>query len=280
MALPDTAPDTAQRSLEHWSEAGRAEMQAFYTLATEDYRRLAAARDWVTDLRKRATDGHLRLLDVACGSGQFPAALLAAGLPAAAQDLTVAVDLLDPSAFSIAEARAVLSAPFEAAAEHVVALQDFEVRDRYDVAWATHALYALPPAELAGGVSRMVAALRPGGFGAVAQASAASHYLAFYDAYRATYAPDVTPYTDAEAVAAALTAAGADVAVQRLHYRTGSADRAVIEGFLQRCAFDDTVSLVRMESDQPLSEYLAGCRSPDGSYRFEHEAHLMTWENR
>ncbi|MGH3765901.1 MAG: class I SAM-dependent methyltransferase [Pseudonocardiaceae bacterium] len=277
---PDTAhPDTAQRSLEHWSEAGRAEMQAFYALATEDYRRLAAARDWATDLRSRATGGQVRLLDVACGSGKFPAALLAAGLPAAAADLTVAVDLLDPSAFSIAEARAVLAAPFEAAAEHEMTLQDFNGRARYDIGWAIHALYALPLAELADGITRMVAALRPGGFGAVAQACATSHYLAFYDAYRATYAPDVQPYTDAEAVAAALTAAGVDPVVQQVHYRTGSADRAVIEGFLQRCAFDDTVSLVDMESRGPLGRYLAGCRAPDGSYTFEHEAHLMTWEN-
>ncbi|MGH3902106.1 MAG: hypothetical protein ACRDTA_28425 [Pseudonocardiaceae bacterium] len=279
MARHDAAPDTAQRSLGHWSEAGRAGMQAFYTLATEDYRRLAAARDWAADLRTRATDGHLRLLDVACGGGKFPAALLAAGLPAAARDLTVTVDLLDPSAFSIAEARAVLAAPFEAGAEYEIALQDFDGRARYDVAWATHALYALPPAELAGGVTRMITALRPGGFGAIAQASAASHYLAFYDAYRATYAADITPYTGAEAVTAALTAAGADVAIQRLRYRTGSADRVVIEGFLQRCAFDDTVSLARMESEGPLAEYLARCRAPDGGYLFEHEAYLLTWEH-
>ena len=45
-----TQPDTAQRSLDHWSEAGRAEMQAFYALATEDYRQLAGARDWNADL--------------------------------------------------------------------------------------------------------------------------------------------------------------------------------------------------------------------------------------
>ncbi|MGH3772567.1 MAG: class I SAM-dependent methyltransferase [Pseudonocardiaceae bacterium] len=272
-------PDTAQRSLDHWSEAKRAEMQAFYALATEDYRQLATARDWALDLRTRATDGRLRLLDVACGSGKFPAALLAAGLPAATRDLTVAVDLLDPSAFSIAEARTVLTAPFEAAAAHQLPLQELDVRARYNVAWATHALYALPPDELADGVARMVAALLPGGFGAVAQASATSHYLAFYDAYRATHAPEVTPYTDAEQVAAALTAAGADIAVARLCYRTGSADRTVIEGFLQRCAFDDTVSLARMESDGPLAGYLAGCRAPEGSYTFEHEVHLMTWEN-
>ncbi|MGH3719985.1 MAG: class I SAM-dependent methyltransferase [Pseudonocardiaceae bacterium] len=255
-------------------------MQAFYTLATEDSHQLAAARDWALDLRRRATDGRLRLLDVACGSGKFPAALLAAGLPAATRDLTVAVDLLDPSAFSLAEARAVLAAPFEAAAAYQLSLQEFDLRACYDVAWAMHALYALPPAELADGVARMVAALLPGGFGTVGQASATSHYLMFYDAYRATYAPDVTPYTDAEQVAAALTAAGADITVQRLRYRTGSADRTVIEGFLQRCAFDDTVSLARMESDEPLAGYLAGCRAPDGSYTFEHEVHLMTWENK
>jgi len=57
-------------------------MQAFYALAAEDYRQLAGARDWAADLRGHAADGRVRLLDVACGSGKFPAALLAAGLPA------------------------------------------------------------------------------------------------------------------------------------------------------------------------------------------------------
>ncbi|MBC8092689.1 MAG: hypothetical protein H7Y15_12270, partial [Pseudonocardia sp.] len=117
-------------------------------------------------------------------------------------------------------------------------------------------------------------------FGVVAQASSRSHYLAFYDAYRATFAPSVTPYTDAEGVADALRAAGIDLAVQVLPYTTGSADRGVVEGFLQRCAFDDTVSLDDMEAHGPLAQYLAGCRAADGSYTFTHEAHLMTWESR
>ncbi len=250
-------------------------MQAFYTLATEDYRQLAAARDWAADLRRRAVGGRVRLLDVACGSGKFPAALLAAGLR---REPAVAVDLLDPSAFSIAEARSVLAPPFVAAGEHETVLQEFDAPGAYDVAWATHALYAMPFAELGTGAARMVAALVPGGFGAVAQASRRSHYLAFYEAYRATHAPDVQPYTDAESVGDALRDAGADVEVQVLHYRTGSADRAVVEGFLQRCAFDDTLPLERMERDGPLAEYLTGCRDADGAYTFAHEAHLMTWE--
>jgi SAM-dependent methyltransferase len=271
-----TKPDTAQRSLDHWSEAGRLEMQAFYALASEDYRQLVTARDWAADLAEHAVDGRVRLLDVACGSGKFPTALLAAGLPS---QPVVEVDLLDPSAFSIAEARATLAPPFVAADEHEVFLQDF-TGTGYDVTWATHALYALPPAELAAGVAKMVEGLRPGGFGAVAQASSASHYLTFYDAYRASFAPDATPYTDAEGVAAALRAAGAPIEVQVLPYRTGTADRATAEGFLQRCAFDDAVSLEQMETSDELGAYLAGCRGADGVYEFHHEAHLITWQQR
>lgn len=197
-------------------------MEAFYALATEDYRQLVAARPWAADLSGHAVDGRVRLLDVACGSGKFPTALLAGGLP---DRPVVEVDLLDPSAFSIAEARAVLAPPFVAAGEHEVFLQDFSGTG-YDVAWATHALYALPPAELAAGVARMVAALRPGGFGAVAQASSRSHYLTFYDAYRASFAPEATPYTDAEGVTEALRSGcagrGSGAALPHGDIRSGS----------------------------------------------------------
>ena len=170
------SPDTAQRSLAHWSEAGRTGMQAFYALATEDYRQLALARDWTADLRKHAVDQQVRLLDVACGSGRFPAALLATGLPV---EPAVHVDLLDPSAFSLAEARGVLAAPFVAADEHQVVIQDFDRPGAYDVAWATHALYAVPPDDLATGIGRMAAALRPGGVlvGYVATTTQLSTYV-------------------------------------------------------------------------------------------------------
>ena len=47
--------DTAARSLEHWSEHGRAEMEAFYALATEDYRQPATAADWPELLCGRPT---------------------------------------------------------------------------------------------------------------------------------------------------------------------------------------------------------------------------------
>lgn len=279
--MTDRDGDTAQRSLAHWSEAGRGGMEAFYELAVEDYRQLAAAVDWPAALRALAgPDGRLRLLDVACGSGKFPTALLRAGLAERAADLRVEADLLDPSAFSLAEARSVLAPPFVGAADHQVGLQDFDpAYGPYDVAWATHALYALPPDQLAAGLARMAAALRPGGLGMVAQAAAASHYLAFYEAYRATVDHPVTPFTTAEQVAGALRGLGLEPAVRTLRYRTGSADRAVVEGFLRRCAFDDTLSLADMESRGALAGYLAGCRD-DSTYTFTHQVQLITWTAR
>ena len=265
--------DTADRSLAHWSEAGRTGMEAFYALATEDYRQLAAAADWPARLAGRATGGRVRLLDVACGSGKWPAALLRSGLPA---EPRIEVDLLDPSAFSIAEARSVLAAPFVAAAEHEVGIEDLDpAAGPYDVAWAVHALYALPPDRLGAGLARMAAAVRPGGLGMVAQATAASHYLRVYEAYRADH--EATPFTSADQVLAGLRELGADPEVRLLRYRTGSADRAVVGGFLQRCLFDDTLPLAAMEAGGPLGDYLAGCRGPAG-YSFDHEVALITWD--
>ena len=270
--ITDGDADTAARSLAHWSEAGRAEMEAFYALATEDYHQLALAADWLALLGGVARPGW-RVLDVACGSGKFPSALDRycdlSTLPEAGYDL------LDPSTFSIAEARAQLRPPFRAARELPVTLQDLPSDAAgYDVVWATHALYALPPAELAQAAEQFVRALRPGGLGFVAQATARSHYLAFYDAFRAGVS-ERTPYTSAEQVADALAAARGEVRTQLVHYTSGTADRAVAEGFLQRCAFDDAVSLEQMEAAPVLGDYLADCRDDAGRYTFEHEVMLI-----
>ena len=267
-----SAGDTAERSLEHWSEKGRPEMEAFYALATEDYRQLALAADWPALLGARAREGW-SLLDVACGSGKFPTALLRHTAIASLPD--VAYDLLDPSAFSVAEARAVLAPPFLPRRDLVMTLQDLPAGcGPYDVVWATHALYALPPDELDLAMARFASVLAPGGLGVVAQATSRSHYLTFYDAYRAGVR-DATPYTTAEQVAACLRTAGVEVREQVITYETGTSDRVVAEGFLQRCAFDDSVSLEEMEAAPVLGAYLASCRRPDGSYVFRHEAALL-----
>ncbi|MEM6731802.1 MAG: hypothetical protein AAF658_09610, partial [Myxococcota bacterium] len=136
--------DTYARSLEHWSETGRQEMEGFYALASVDYRHLAEANDWrgwFEAEQSRVGDRALRLLDVACGSGKFPVALERHAGVAQANIQPVDYALLDPAAFSIAETRRVLPKPFVSGAEHEVPLQALQIPDpKFDIVWATHAL--------------------------------------------------------------------------------------------------------------------------------------------
>ena len=273
--------DLLARSSAHWSEDRRTEMDAFYRLATDDYRHLAQARDWagwLENAQKQAEGRSLRLLDVACGSGKFPNALVQhAGIG----DIglrPVATDLLDPSAFSIAEARAALPAPFVPAAEHETTLQDFvPPAEGFDIVWATHALYAVPENELPAAAARFRAAVGTSGRGVIAHSAAAGHYIEFHRRFLSAFgAVGTVPYISAEQLAEALRTAGATVTVSEVRYDTeaGLDDTAAVEGYLQRCVFDDTVSLAQMLSAPELADYLSECRKDDG-WRFPQLVYLI-----
>ena len=274
--------DLPTRSSAHWSEAGRAGMEAFYTLATDDYRHLALARDWRSlfkDAQRRAGDVPLRLLDVACGSGKFPNALARHAGLGEARIHPIETALLDPSAFSIAEARAALPAPFRTVAEHETTLQDFAPPAAgYDVVWAIHALYAVPQGELGEAMARFRAAIAPGGLGIIAHSAEAGHYIAFHRHYLAAFGPPhAAPYVAAETITRTLREAGAEVAVQEVVYDSAAAPdaTAAVEGYLQRCVFDDRVGLKEMTASEPLAGYLAGSRHAEG-WRFAQRVWLMT----
>jgi len=274
--MPPETGDTADRSLAHWSEARRAEMEAFYAVATLDYRELVAAWGHTGTLLATRTDP-VRVLDVACGSGKFPAALREVDAIRARPAGSIVLDLLDPSPFSVEEAARSLAPPMTAGRRLVCTLQALPDDARgYDVVWAVHALYALPEAELAAGVERFLAAVAPDGLGFVAHATRRSHYLAFYEAYLAHHRPTGTPYTSAAAIVAAFEAAGAEVTVAPLTYAQVIDDRAVLEGFLQRCLFDDTLSLDAMRADPAMGPYLAERIASDGVARFDQEVAMIT----
>jgi SAM-dependent methyltransferase len=290
MPSPEVPADTAARSLAHWSEDGRRTMDAFYALARLDYRLLAQALDYPAlfrDLQARAGGGdRLTLLDVACGSGKFPETLVAeAGLPALADEgLRIDYDLLDPAPFSLVEAAAVLKPPFVEAARHEVTLEDLDPAvGPFDVVWATHALYALEPAKIETAARRFVAALEPHGVGLLAQGTHDGHYLTFYRAFlEGVRGGEGTEYVSCETFTDALRGAGVGdthgVDVRRLSYEhvVADDDRDTLEGFLQRCAFDDTVSLEEMRAAPVLGDYLDACHDVDaGVHRFRQEVDLV-----
>jgi SAM-dependent methyltransferase len=275
--------DTAARSLAHWSEEGRAEMDAFYALARRDYERLA--RGFVDHCAwlRRLADGRRRitLLDVACGSGKFPEALQEfGGIGALSGELQIDYDLLDPSPFSLSEAAQALRPPFVAAARHETLVEELDdAVGPFDVVWATHALYSLPPDAVRAAIARMLAALAPGGALLIAQGSREGHYLRFYrhfldDLRRG----DGTLYAASEDLAHALRLCGADPYVVRLSYdhTTALENVTTVEGYLQRCGFDDSVSLQEMMAAPHLGSYLRDCRDDAaGLWRFHQEVDVL-----
>ncbi|MTD44286.1 methyltransferase domain-containing protein [Conexibacter sp. W3-3-2] len=282
--------DTAARSLAHWSEAGRSEMEAFYAFASLDYELLARALPWdatltaVRDRRSLGAGTPLRLLDVACGSGKFPAALLAGARLRDHLEAGIDYALLDPSAFSIAEAAGVLAPPFVRGSAYETTLEALDPSaGPWDVVWATHALYALRPDRLQQAADRFVAAIAPGGLGFLAQGAGGGHYLRVYEAFLRGVRGSGTPYLGGEQVADALERAGAarDLRVHRhhLHYehRVPLDDLGLLEGYLQRCLFDDTLGLDEMLVAPQLGTYLAGCRDEQaGVYRFAQDVLCAT----
>lgn len=251
-------------------------MEAFYALARLDYQLLAAALDWPAVLSASAerAGGAPSLLDVACGSGKFPAALQRdtdlSGLP------TIRYDLLDPSAFSITEAAAVLQAPFAAGERFQTTLEELdEDAGPWDVVWATHALYALEPANLADAVARFRSAAGPESFSFIAQGATDGHYLRIYEAFLAGVREgEGTQYVASDDLIAELRRQGAEPQVRRIAYDhvIEATDTIVLEGYLQRCLFDDSLSLRQLLVAPVLGAYLESqLDAAAGVYRFHQE---------
>ena len=280
----DPKTETFERSCQHWSEEGRAGMEAFYRLATIDYQLLAEQLDWgkVFQETGQRFGPEVRLLDVACGSGQFPAALLKYGGVETCRNLTVEYSLLDPSEFSICTARQQLAAPFTPSEEYLCTVQQFDPpASRYAVVWATHALYCVPQCELEVAVDQMLAASEPAGLGFIAHASQQSHYVRFHDLYLQGLPSDHTePFSTAEQVIEALQARVDKAALRcwSIDYEgtLDLEDRETAERYLQRCLFDDTISLDGMLADQRMGDYLRSCMDRRGGvWRFPQKTWLI-----
>jgi SAM-dependent methyltransferase len=275
--------DTAARSLAHWSEEGRAEMDAFYALARRDYERLARGFVDHPAWLRRVAGGRRRitLLDVACGSGKFPEALQDfGGVGALSGELKIDYDLLDPSAFSLSEAAPALRPPFVEAARYETLVEELDDEiGPFDVVWATHALYSLAPAAVRAASARMLAALAPDGALLIAQGSRDGHYLRFYRHFLNDFRDGQgTLFAASEDLEQALRACGAEPHAVRLSYdHTAPLEDAVtVEGYLQRCAFDDSVSLEEMMTTRHLGAYLRDCRDEAaGLWRFHQEVDVL-----
>jgi hypothetical protein len=275
-----TDADTFDRSCAHWSADGRDGMDNFYTYATVDYRHLAGLIDWpalLASLSKQT--GALQLADLACGSGKFPAALMEhTTLPelmnAEGKSIQVLYDLLDPSIFAIEEAAAVLNAPFVERDHYCCRLQDWQPKpSTYDLSWATHALYCVPAEEMSECMSIVKDAMNADGIGIVAQSNRSGHYIRFYEHFlESIHGGKGTRFSASEDVDEA------ERQSRTLNYETviDENDRQALESYLQRCAFDDSISLDQMLNSGSLGQYLASTKK-QGAYRFQQSVDVLVF---
>ena len=271
--------DTFLRSCEHWSEESRKEMEAFYALASIDYKYIAEANDWKSwfeTLQKTVGKRRLKLLDVACGSGKFPVALGQYANIADAKILPVEYALLDPSAFSIAEAREVLIPPFLATTEFETTLQALSCNQNFfDIIWAIHALYAIPQSELECALKRFVYGMR--GVGFIAHATSNSHYLRFYQHYINGFKDGVgEPYSSAEKILQTLTKMGISHTVRKISYGNiaNESSSLQVQRYLQRCIFDNTIELPDMLANSITGPYLKSCLK-ESKWHFKQEVMMI-----
>jgi hypothetical protein len=178
------------------------------------------------------------------------------------------------------EAARALRLPFVEAARHETLVEQLDdAVGPFDVVWATHALYSLPPDAVRAAAARMLAAVTPGGALLVAQGSREGHYLRFYRHFLDDFRDGQgTLYAASEDLADALRTCGADPHTVRLSYDHTSAleNTVTVEGYLQRCAFDDSVSLKEMVTAPHLGPYLRDCRDEDGgAWRFHQEVDVL-----
>ena len=271
--------DTFTRSCQHWSETSRKEMENFYALASIDYKYLAEKFEWKKWLEMHqfnVGERSLKLLDVACGSGKFPSALVQYAKLTNAKILPVEYALLDPSDFSIAEARKVLQFPLKGSSEFETTLQEFTCEKKeYDIIWATHALYAVPKNQLKDALKRFIFGMAKSGF--IAHASKKSHYLKFYKKYlRGFMGGSGEPYSSGEQIVKTLKEIGVPHAVKKITYENSTSKNAFlqVEGYLQRCIFDDTIDLKKMLNNPVTGPYLNSCIK-DEQWRFKQQVMLI-----
>jgi hypothetical protein len=281
-----TDADTFDRSCAHWSADGRDGMDNFYTYATVDYRHLAGLIDWpalLASLSKQT--GALQLADLACGSGKFPAALMEhTTLPelmnAEGKSIQVLYDLLDPSIFAIEEAAAVLNAPFVERDHYCCRLQDWQPKpSTYDLSWATHALYCVPAEEMSECMSIVKDAMNADGIGIVAQSNRSGHYIRFYEHFlESIHGGKGTRFSASEDVDEAAENVDFERQSRTLNYETviDENDRQALESYLQRCAFDDSISLDQMLNSGSLGQYLASTKK-QGAYRFQQSVDVLVF---
>ncbi|MFM8333461.1 MAG: class I SAM-dependent methyltransferase [Candidatus Methylumidiphilus sp.] len=252
---------------------GTLDIDRWFQVADADYRAVLDALD-IDALLPPAQA--LRLLDVGCGTGRFPA-MLRARLTGRSE--AIEYDFVDPAPHCLRLMRESLAYPYQAGRGLPLRAQDLDACEtgRYDVVWAIHSLYYVAAAAVPDVVRNLRRLLAPEtGVGLIYIASRDSFYLQIHEAYRQVFATSVEPFLSAEHYADAFAALVVPHQQKRLRYfhEIPVEDHALLESYLHKCVLDPAQPLFAWWRHAPLRELIEGYR--DGEvYRFPQEAALF-----
>jgi SAM-dependent methyltransferase len=245
---------------------GTLDVEQWFRVADVDYLALLRARPPQAFVPSGSR--HVRLLDIGCGTGRFPA-LLRPALDATAR---ITYDAVDPSDHCLRLARDSLRRPYEAGqvwqcgAEELAGIAPSQPYDRI---WAMHSLYFLPAPAMAGVLQQLRRLLAPQGRALVYIATRESFYGRAHKAYRQVFSTPLLPFLLAEDWTGACAASGGAWTQQTLHFEHTIAvdDTALLQSYLQKCVLDPSRSLADWLRHDDLRSLLEGARE-GALYRF------------
>lgn len=240
---------TAAAELNPWMSYSDEHIEHIDRVAAMDYDAFIRDYDW-TALSGAATE--LDVLDVGCGSGFVPRALIRR--TPASRDIAgriAAYDLLDISANSLRIAAS--NIPFQANRKFHTSIQGLSESPHfattrsagYDIVWSIHGITAVPAAELWTALFNMLTCVKPGGKALIVVSDRDSHYAAIDRAYlrdrEHEERPRRAPFLISDDVLALLSEHDIDHEVLRFEtaYAFPAADVESWHRFNAWCVYDD-----------------------------------------
>lgn len=280
MSIADTCRTTPMfREAVAFYSAKTLDIDRWFRVADADYLALLATLDLAELFPPQAE--RLRLLDVGCGSGRFPALLRQqlGALP------VIEYDFLDPSPYSLQIMVQGLTPPFEPGEALAMRAEDLGDWRRqsgatYDIVWAIHSLYFGLAESVPGIINNLAGLLVPEtGTGLIYIASRRSFYLQLHNIYRQIFTTPIDLFLGAEQYAEAFEASELCWHEQKLcfFHEIAQKEQQLLESYLHKCVLDQSKSLSDWRKKTALNDFVEQYRENE-VYRFPQEVSLFRFK--
>lgn len=264
--------DNLDRSLRFYSQ-DVFKKEIWFQIASIDYEELIHLFDF--KLLFNSYKNPIKLLDVGCGTGQFPR-MLASHL-----DPKISIDYhgMDPSPYSLEEIKKSLTDPFRAPTLIKAKAEDLDAlplkENRYDIIWAIHSCYCLENSSIPIVLEILVQMLNDNNSKLIIyQASpVSSYYLAQEMYYKYVMPQNYQPLVFASDIQMALDELSISYAIETIRFNH-AVPKHFLEYYLAQCLFSSTPLKLWYISDKSRN-WLESLRVED-IYFFPQEVCLIT----